>query len=256
MNFIKLTVLAATVFTTGIATVKAQSAEEIMDKHIAAIGGTENWNKVKTMKLIGSMSQQGIDISMIQTIEFGKGVRTDISAMGMNGWMIATTTAGWMYMPIMGSTKIDTMKPEMLKMQQKAMDMKGRQMLTYKTDGTKLEYLGKDTINNNPCFKLKITDKDGNESTSFIDCKTYYLLRTESKAKQNDEEMEVAAVYDNYKKLDEGVVMPMSITQQGGEVTFKSIEINKPVDAKTFIPSLETDDKKEAPKQESATAPR
>ncbi len=40
--------------------------------------------------------------------------------------------------------------------------------------------------------------------------------------------------------MDEGgIIMPMSMTAQMGEVSFKTIEINKPVDDKLFIPTIE-----------------
>jgi hypothetical protein len=143
------------------------------------------------------------------------------------------------------------MKPEMVKSQQKQMDIKSHQMLDYKSDGTKAAYAGRDTINSAPCYKIKFTDKDGNESTSFFDCATYYLVRTETKVKQNDEEMEVAVIYDKYKKFDEGVVMPMSVNAQGGEITFKSIELNKPIDESIFVPAMEKTDAKPAPKADA-----
>ncbi len=248
MNLFKTSLLAATMLTTGFVYVNAQTADEIMDKHEKAIGGLDNWNKIKTLKASGSMSQQGMEIAIVQTIESGKGLRMDINAMGMSGFQIVTTNDGWSYMPFMGSAKVDTMKPEMVKGQQKQLDLKSHQLLDYKTNGSKLEYVGKDTINNSACYKVKITDKEGNESTNFIDCSTYYLMRTETKVKHDDEETEVAVVYGNYKKMDEGVVMAMSIIPQGQEITWKTIEINKPIDKNTFKPIIEKTEAKEIKK--------
>ena len=239
MTIFKVSFIAAALLTTGIITTNAQTVDEIMSKHEKAIGGVDNWNKIKTIKEVGSLTQQGMEINMTQTIAFDKAMRMDISVMGQNGWSIVTKKEGWSYMPFMGGQKIDTMKPEAVAAQQKQMDIKGRQMLDYKANGMKAEYVGRDTINSAPCYKVKFTDKDGGESTSFFDCATYYILRTESKIKQNDEEMEVAIAFNNYKPLDGGIVMPMSITAQGVEITFKSIEVNKPVDESLFVPSMQ-----------------
>ena len=237
MRIIKLSMLAALLLTTGTISVKAQTADEIMDKHAAAIGGVDNWNKIKTVKMVGSMSQQGMEISLTQTIDIAKGARMDISVMGMTGYQIVTNTGGWAYMPFSGSTKIDTLSPEAVKASQDQFDFKGHQMLDYKAKGTKVELAGKDTINNVLCYKLKCTGKDGKESTSYFDANTYYLLRTERTEKIQDQEQEISVVYNNYQKLPEGVVMPMSMNVAGGELTFKSIEINKPIDASTFVPA-------------------
>jgi len=238
MKTIKLSILDAVVLMACAGTVKAQNVDDIMDKHQKAIGGTENWDKIKTLKLTGSMTQQGMEIGLTETLSMGKAMRMDIAVMGMSGYQIVTTTAGWMYMPFQGSTKVDTMKPELVKMAQRQLDIKGNQLLDYKAKGTKAEYVGKDTVNNAPCYKIKFTDKDGNESVSFFDMASYYLLRTEAKVKIDDQETETAVLYNNYKKMEEGVVMPMSVTAQGMEVTFKSIELNKPIDESVFIPTV------------------
>ena len=126
----------------------------------------------------------------------------------------------------------------MTKTMQKQFDIKSHQLLDYKARGTKAELAGNDTVNNAPCYKVKLTDKDGNESTTFFDIASYYILRTEMKVKSDDGEQEVAVLYSNYKKTPEGIVLPMSMTAQGGEIIYKSIEINKPVDEKIFIPAM------------------
>ena len=156
----------------------------------------------------------------------------------MNGFQIVTPSAGYMYMPFGGAAKVDTLKPEMTKTMQKQFDIKSHQLLDYKARGTKAELAGNDTVNNAPCYKVKLTDKDGNESTTFFDIASYYILRTEMKVKSDDGEQEVAVLYSNYKKTPEGIVLPMSMTAQGGEIIYKSIEINKPVDEKIFIPAM------------------
>lgn len=185
------------------------------------------------------MSMQGMDLNLTQTVILGKAMRTDISVMGMSGFTIVTPTQGWMYMPFQGQAKVDTMKPEMVQAAQSQLDIKANQMLDYKTNGMKAEYAGKDTTNGMQCYKITFTGKDGNQSTSYFDVNTYYLLRTENKLKSEGEEMEVSVAYDKYKKMDEGVVMPMSVTAQGAEIVFKTIELNKPIDEKVFVPTIE-----------------
>jgi hypothetical protein len=220
----------------GFSALRAQTADDIMDKHQKAIGSADTWNNIKTVKMDGSMNIQGMDINITQTMAMGKGMRMDISAMGMNGYTIVTKTQGWVYMPFQGMTKIDTMKPDMVKAYQPQLELKGTELLRYKENGTKAEYIGKDTLSNVLCYKVKFTDKDGNESTSFFDASTYYLLRTESIIKQDGQEQEVVIGYNNYKKMDEGIVMPMTVLANGNEINFKTIELNKPVDDNIFIP--------------------
>ncbi len=243
-------IMLAVLLLSGVSTLKAQSVDEVMDKHLKAIGSKEAWNNIKSLKMDGGMSVQGMDVGVVQTMIPGKAMRTDISVMGMNGFTIITKTQGWMYMPFQpGGNKIDTMKPEMVKAAQEQMDLKAKQMFDYKTDGSKTAYLGTDTINKILCYRIKFTDKDANETTCFFDTKNYYLLRTESKVKVEEQEQEVAMAFDNYKTLDGGVVMPMTISTPQGDITFKSIEINKPIDESIFKPVIPAAAKESEPKK-------
>ena len=225
-------------FTAGITTVKAQTADEIIQKHIDAIGGSDNWNKITSMKRVGSMSMQGVDIGFTQTVVNNKGERMDISAMGQNGYVIITQTEGWMFMPFQpGMDKVTPMPAEQVKAAQSQINVKAG-LLVDKSEVAKAEYVGKDTVNNIGCLKVKITDKDGNEQTAFFDAATYYLVHSERKMKVQDEEQEVAINFSNFQKQPEGVVIPMTVTAPmgQGDITFKSVEINKSVDDNTFKP--------------------
>ena len=236
MKAIKLSILAVTMLG-GINTVKAQTADEIIQKHIDAIGGTDNWNKIKSIKRIGSMSIQGMDISYTETVVNDKGMRTDFSVMGSNNYYIITPKEGWAYMPAQGMDKVTPLPAEQMKGAAERLNTKAG-MLADKSGITKSEYVGKDTANNISCYKVKITDKDGNVQTDFFDATTYYLVRTEMTAKQGDTEQEVAMSFGDFKKPPEGIVLPMTMTSPMGvgDITVKSVEINKPVDDKTFKP--------------------
>jgi len=238
MKLMRMTLLAALLLSFAGA-LKAQTADEIIEKHIKALGSREAWDNVKSLKMDGSMSAGGMEINITQTMLPGKAVRTDVNVMGMSGYTIVTRTQGWTYMPFQpGMDKLDTMKPEMVKASQFQIDLQGRKIYDYKTNGTKVEYQGKDTLNKVACHKIKFVDKDGNESVCYYDATTYYLLRTESKVKVEEQEQEVAMGFDNYKKLDGGILMPMTITTPQGDLVFKSIDVNKPVDEKIFLPEV------------------
>src|SRR5947209_3631346 len=129
MKAIKLAVLAAAMLVAGANTVKAQNADEIIQKHINAIGGIDNWNKVKSMKMTGSMSVGGMEIGLTQTALNDKGMRTDISAMGSSGYTIVTPKEGWMYMPFAGSVTVTPIPADQLKMSQAKMSVKAGQLV-------------------------------------------------------------------------------------------------------------------------------
>lgn len=211
----------------------AQTLDEIVNKHIEAIGGKENWAKIKSLKMEGTTKAQGTEIK-ISTMQIDKkAMRMNISLMGMAGYNIITNTEGWSFMPFAGQTKPEPMTADDLKNSQDELNVQD-EFITYTELGKKLEYLGKDDVDGTECFKLKMTDKNAQETTFYIDPGNYYVLRETTKMKANGKEMETSTNYGNYKKLDEGIVYPMSILSDWGEMEITKLEINPVIDDAEF----------------------
>ncbi|MBK8145795.1 MAG: hypothetical protein IPK62_12780 [Bacteroidetes bacterium] len=97
--------------------------------------------------------------------------------------------------------------------------------------------LGKDDLEGTECHKLKLTDKNGQEATFWIDPSTYYTLKQTMKVKANGKEVESATNYSNYKKIEEGIVYPFSVSADWGESEVTKLTINGKVDESIFKPS-------------------
>lgn len=213
----------------------AQTADEIVAKHIEAIGGADAWKKVNSMVTTGTIKLQGAEIGVSQTVLNGKGSRQDISAMGMNGYQIVTPAAGWNFMPFQGQKAPEPITADDLKEAQDELDVQGS-LVDYKTKGHTVEYLGTDDVEGVDALKLKETLKSGKVETIFLDPKTYYIIRVIAKQKANGKEVDVTTNLSNYQKLPEGIMVPWSIGLPFGEMVISKVEINKPVDENIFKP--------------------
>ncbi len=231
---LKRTLLGAGLLFSSIA-VFGQTADEIIDKHIAAIGGKEAWQKINSIKQEGNVQVQGADVAITITVLNGKGSRQDIAVMGMTGYQIVTPTAGWSYMPFQGQTKPEPVTADQLKEGADSYDAQGA-LVNFKQKGHSVEYLGKEDIEGTETYKLRVTHKSGKTETIFVDPTSYYIVRAISKQKANGQEMDVTTNLSNYKKLPEGIVVPMSIGLPFGELTITKVEVNPPVDEKVFKP--------------------
>ena len=236
MKRLKFTVLASAILLAGV-TVKAQSADEIFAKHYAAVGG-DSWNKVTSFKMTGSAAAQGMDITMVNTIVNNKAMRSDISLMGSTGYSIVTQTEGWSFMPMMGQTAAEPMKPEDVKKSQDKLDIKATNNVDIKAMATKAEAQGKEKVGDVDCYKVKVTTKDNDEQTMYFDAKTYYLVCVKAKAEMQGQSVDVTQNYSDFKKLDAGIVVAMKIDMgMQGVLTVKDVEVNKPIDDSVFKPS-------------------
>lgn len=215
--------------------VQAQSVDEIVNKHIEAIGGKENWKKVNTLKSEASLSVQGMDIPLTMYQVHNKAVKQEYVVMNMTAYTIMRKDSGWNYMPFNGQTKPEPMTAEELKTGADQLDIQG-ELLDYAAKGHKVELIGKEDVDGTEAFKLKVTRKTGNEIIYFIDPSTFYAIRTISKMKVNGQEMEQTMNMSNYKKLPEGIVLPftMESTTIPAPIIISKITVNGKIDDSVF----------------------
>ena len=212
---------------------QAQNIEEICNKHIAAMGGLENWSKVQSLRMIGKVKAQGAEITVTISQINKKAMRQDIEVMGMKGYYFVTNTEGYSFMPFQGQTKPEPMTADDVKSSQDELYIHD-DFITYKDLGKKIELIGKDEVDGTECFKIKMTDKEGQETTYFIDSESYFVIKQVSKVKANGQEVENSSTFGDYKKTPEGVVFPMSIMGGFGDTQMTKIEINPSIDESIF----------------------
>lgn len=226
--------LFALVAIVSLQSVKAQTADEVIDKYIDALGGKEKLMSLKSVKMTGNLNVQGIDVGITSTVLNGVGSRNDISVPGMGeGFQVVNTTKGWNFMPFQGQTSPEEVSAEQLKSSQGLLDLQGA-LFNYKEKGSQVELMGKEKIGSAECYKLKLTNKAGKISNFFIDGATWYRVKTVSKITTPNGEEDMETEYSDFKKTDEGFVFPFSQTNPRGVILFSSIETNKPVDEKIF----------------------
>ena len=218
----------------SIQSVKAQTADEVIDKYVTALGGKEKILSLKSVKKVGSLNVQGMDVSVTVTRVQGVGSRNDISVPGMGeGFQVVNPIKGWDFMPFMGQASPEEVSVDKLKSSLSLLDIQGS-LVNYKEKGSQVEMSGKEKVENAECYKLKLTDKQGVISTLFIDSKSNYLIKSIITAKSSNGDINTELTFGDFKKTDEGYIFPFSEVMEKGTIIFTSIETNKPVDEKIF----------------------
>ena len=216
----------------GIITAKAQTADDIIQKHITAIGGADNWKKINSVRKNCVRISRGVEIPVTITILQVKGFKNEYTINGMTGYTIITDKAGWNFNP-RGQQKAEAIPDESVKQAQDKLDIQGP-LIDYKIKGNKVTYLGTDDVEGTECYKLKVILVSGKEETVFIDASNYYLVRTVEKIRANGKEQVQTTTYGDYEKLPEGIIYPMSFDNGGSSITIKKLEVNIPVSENFF----------------------
>ena len=217
----------------NIQTINAQTVDEVVNKHIEAMGGKEKLLSLKTLKMEGTMNAMGQDVAITLTKSHLVGQRVDISVMGMTGYQLNTPTQGMGFMPFGGQTEPKAWPEEQVKSSFPQLDLQGT-FVNYKEKGTQLELQGKETTEGEECNKIKATFKNGTITTYFISTKTNYIVKTSGMRNIGGEEKEISTVFSNYKPTAEGYIFANTTVTTNGEINYEKIEVNKPVDEKLF----------------------
>ena len=212
---------------------QAQTVDDIVNKYIAGMGGTEKLVSLKTVKMEGSMSVQGTDLTITNTRSHLIGIRLDIEVMGTSNYQIANTTKGSAFWPIRGMSAPEDMEPEQFKSALNQMDLQGA-LCNYKDKGTTVELIGKEAVDGADAYNLKITFKNGVVSNYYIDPKLYRLIRSSGKLSVNGQQTDVVTSYSDYKQNADGYWFAYSVATTQGTITYDKISTNIPVGESIF----------------------
>jgi hypothetical protein len=234
MKMLRLALAGVMLLTT--AYVHAQTADEVINKHLAAIGGKDVLAKIKSQVTESSISVMGSDLSSTTTLLVGKGFKNVANFNGQEIIQCITPTSGWMINPLAGMTDPQAIPEDQLKEAQPTLEIGGG-LFNYKEKGSKVELAGTENVEGVKAFKVKLTNKDGKESFYFIDPTNYYLVKHEASISMNGQDMTMVSTFSNYKKTDIGYIIPFTtVRNQGFEmtITVNKVEFNKDIDPKIF----------------------
>lgn len=212
---------------------QAQTADDIINKHIAALGGKEKLLTLNSVRMTGSFQVQGTDVNVVISRMHGVGSRADFAVMGTDNYQLVTPAKGWVFMPVQGQTAPEEMADDQAKAGQIQLDVQSP-FLNYKEKGNTVEFAGKETTDGTECYKLKVTFKNGAKMDYYIDTKDSRIFKTSTRITVNGEEMDAATTYSNYKQNADGFWFPYTTNSTRGETNYDKIETNITLDEKLF----------------------
>lgn len=218
----------------------AQTADELVSKNIQARGGLDKINAIKTVRMSGvSLGQDGTPANFVIENMRPDLYRLSFTIAGMTAVLAYDGTAGWQIMPFGGRKDPQLMGEDDLRDLLSEPDFEGP-LVNYKAKGSTVEYMGKDLVDGDDTYRLKVTQKNGDIIYVYLDPDSYLEIRRDVHMFIRGSEKEKNIDFGSYKPVA-GVMFPFSLTEShkdnpndGTTASIDKIEVNIPLEMSDF----------------------
>lgn len=281
------TLVFAASMTGGIATAQSQvnlSASEIVSKNVAARGGLQAWRAVQSMSWKGTLGAGGnqraplpvmapsksgakiptdprpkdeVQLPFLMEMERPRKVRFELQFKGQTAVQVYDGANGWKLRPYLNHLEVEPFTPDESHIASLQSELDGP-LVDYAAKGTAIELAGKEKVDDQDTYKLKLTMKDGHSIHVWIDAKTFLEAKIEGAPRRLDGiEHPVEVYYRDYRQVNglqipfvlETKVLPVgkpSTREQAiavplERIALEGVEVNPKLDASLFSkPDIQT----------------
>jgi len=224
------------------AALPAQTADEIVAKYVAKIGGMPKLEAIQTLKKTGKYTGGGgFEARVVEENKRPNMIRQEFVLQGMVGVTAYDGKEGWKIEPWQGKKDVEPLGEEEMKAILEDADFDGP-LIHSKEKGNAVELAGTEPVEGTDAYKLKVTLKNGDVQYFFVDTEDFVPIKVEKKRMIRGAERESETSLGDYKEVA-GVYFPHSFEfgQKGSpnrqKVVYDKIEANVPLDDSLFHPA-------------------
>ncbi len=223
----------------------ALSVAQILEKHVAARGGSSAWRAVQTISWSGKM-ELGSGDSAVRSARFAKSgeassshkdlvqesgaeakpetsrqieapftltmqrpnkTRFELIVAGTPALQVYDGSQGWKVRPFLNRNDAEPFSAEELKSEQSRPPLEGP-LLDAAAHGTRVELAGVEAIQGRSAYALKLTSKDGSVERVWIDAQSFLDIRVEGMPRRMDGRMHAVYVYQRDFRPVQGLTIP------------------------------------------------
>jgi hypothetical protein len=219
--------------------ISAQPVDEIIAKHITAMGGADKLSKLKSVAITASMQVMNMELPVKITIVQNKGFRTETTVEGLTIIQATDGVKGWMINPMAGDGKAIELPQEAVQQYATQTDLTG--LYNYKAKGYVATLEGEQDLEGAKVYKVNITLKSGVKQENYISKDTYYILKVVATVSANGQLITTENIQSNFKQVD-GITFPFTselttTAMPGAKVVnqLESVVVNSNIDESIFL---------------------
>ncbi len=196
----------------------AQSADELVAKNLAARGGAEKLDALKAVRFDGKVRFPGdFELTYQETRARGPSdqVRVDLALQGLTIMQAYDGTSAWRINPLEGRRDSEKMSADEARSLADSGLVSGPLQNARKM-GSTVTYLGREDFDGTNAYKLKVTERDGDEFVYLLDPDTMLEIKVTETRRLRGAPVVTEVELGDYERVG-GVYFPMSIEswQQG-----------------------------------------
>src|SRR5690349_16990503 len=191
----------------------AQDAQSLVARNLEARGGAAALAAIKNVSFEGRTIFPGdFEVTYKETrarVGSSTADRVDFGVQGLNITQAYDGRDGWRINPLQGRKDAEKMSADEARSMADNALIEGPLLLA-RADGSRVDYLGRDDFDGTLAYKLKVTQKDGDEFTYWLDPDTYLEIKVDEMRRILGVPQTTENELGDYEKVA-GVYFPMSV---------------------------------------------
>lgn len=210
------------------------SADQIVEKNVAARGGLQAWRAVQTLSMEGKMGAGGnqratlpvptphardaaatiprrpaeeAQLPFLMELKRPRKMRLELKFKGQTAVQVYDGTNGWKFRPYLNRSDVEPYSQEELKLASSQEDLDGP-LVDYAAKGSHVELDGSEKIEGRDTYKIKVVEKSGHTFHVWIDAQNFLEAKIEGQPRVLDgTEHPVEVYYRDFRNVD-GLQIP------------------------------------------------
>ncbi len=217
----------------------AQTAEELVARNLQARGGADKIKAITSLRMSGHLQAGPMSLQFSRIAKAPNLLRDAVTVQGMSEIEAYDGSSGWKISPFDGRKDPELLGEDDLRGVVEDADFYGP-LVDYQRKDNRIEFLGRDVLDGDDVYRLKVTLANGDIVYYYLDPDTYLEIRTERVQFIRGAVRESYTDLGSYKQVA-GVYFPFSLEQGSKEnpgatvkVALDKIEANVPLPTQDF----------------------